>query len=525
MEPVGGLAAPLAESMELTAAPSDGRDPAPWLRRAIDLMVQAHQGSPASRQRRARQALDQARSLGAPLPSLEVLAQAAALQCLGQALAASGLQQAAICTRELAATMECQGSNDKPTVDLQVLDRWIYPRSLRRYQEWILRGQGFQLQLGNGTYELVGCRADLDRNRLLLRRIKDGVLQVLLSSECGEGYALTGQSLQAPGPKDCVPPLLGPAMVRAGNENFAHFLWNELDPILQLLGSEHPLEVVQDTDTVLSLATLPGVHCVDSQLLSQRTSVRLGSTLVTERARRTVLAALRADPIESLPPERARPLILLGVRGPGRRELVNEEQYYVALIAALRQAYPSPLIVLDGFTYQGHGRGVGVVEQRERACTARIHRIISTCGGGFQLENLSALSFPAWLQRSEGIRFYVTHEGTMQHKVGWLRPHIPGLVLVGSADAEAIASWHRQQCEGAGVLATLPPALFAQEASPTAIPPLEQRNRPFRILDLDLAIELTMALICSTINSSMDSGMNATTNNAADLPSIGGRND
>jgi hypothetical protein len=95
---------------------------------------------------------------------------------------------------------------------------------------------------------------------------------------------------------------------------------------------------------------------------------------------------------------------------------------------------------------------------------------------------------------------------------------------VGSADAEAIASWHRQQCEGAGVLATLPPALFAQEASPTAIPPLEQRNRPFRILDLDLAIELTMALICSTINSSMDSGMNATTN-AADLPSIGGRND
>jgi hypothetical protein len=303
--------------------------------------------------------------------------------------------------------------------------------------------------------------------------------------------------------------------VRAGNENFAHFLWNELDPILQLLGSGRPLEVVQDSDTVLSLATLPGVRCLNSEALTQRTSVRLGSTLVTERARRVVLAALRAEPLEPLPPERAKPLVLLGVRGPGRRELGNEEQYYVALIAALRQVYASPLIVLDGFTYQGHGRGVGVVEQRERACTARINRIITTCGGS-QLENLSALSFPAWLQRSEGIRFYVTHEGTMQHKVGWLRPQIPGLVLVGSADAEAIASWHRQQCEGAGVLATLPPALFAQDASPTAIPPLEQRNRPFRILDLDLAVELTMALIGATLNA---------TTNAADIPSIGGRND
>jgi hypothetical protein len=481
-------------------------------------MVDPDQGSPASRQRRACQALDQARSLGAPGPTLEALVQAAALQCLGQALAASGLQQAAICTREVAATAGCSAPTDKPAVDLQVLDRWVHPRSIRRYQEWILRGQGFQLQLGDGTYELVGCRADLDRNRLLLRRCQDGLVQMLLSSECGEGYALTGQPLQAPGPEGGLFAPLGPAIVRAGTENFAHFLWNELDPILEVIGSGHPLEVVQDTDTVLALGTLPGVRCLDPPALSQRTSIRLGSTLVTERARRAVLSALRAEPLEPLPAERARPLLLLGVRGPGRRELANEEQYCVALVAALRQTYPSDLILLDGFTYQGqgHGRGVGVVQQREQACTARIGRIITACGGS-QLENLSGLGFPAWLQRSEGIRFYVTHEGTMQHKVGWLRPQIPGLVLVGSADAAAIASWHRQQCEGAGVVASLPPALFAQEASPTAIPPEEQRNRPFRILDIDVAVELTMALIAATINP----GMNATTN-AADVPSIGG---
>ena len=70
MEPGGGLAAPVAESMELAASPSEARDPGPWLRRAMALMVESDQGSPASRQRRARQALDQARSLGAPEPTL-----------------------------------------------------------------------------------------------------------------------------------------------------------------------------------------------------------------------------------------------------------------------------------------------------------------------------------------------------------------------------------------------------------------------------------------------------------------------
>ena len=518
MEPDWSLEASLAESMELAPVSGDSGDPRPWLKRATLLMVDPDQGSPASRQRRAREALEQARALGALEPILESVVEAVALQCLGQALAASGLTQAATCSRELAATAGCSEPTARPTVDLQVLDRWIYPRSIRRYQEWVLRGQGFQLQLGDGTYELVACRADLDRNRLLFRRCQDGVLRLLLSSECGDGYALTGQPLQTPGAQECLTPLSGAAIVRAGNENFAHFLWNELDPILQILESGQILEVVQDTNTVLQLGALPGVICLEAAALRQRPSVRLGSTLVTERARRTVLAALRAEPLEPLPMERDRPLLLLGVRGPGRRELGNEEQYYIALIAALRHTYPSRLIVLDGFTYQGHGCGLGEVQNREQACTARIKRITAACGGA-QLENLSGLNFPAWLQRTEGIRFYVTHEGTMQHKVGWLRPQIPGLVLVGSADAVAIASWHRQQCEGAGILATLPPALFAQEPTASVIPPLEQRNRPFRILDIDLAVELTMALIDATINS----GMNATTN-AADLPSIGGRN-
>lgn len=49
---------------------------------------------------------------------------------------------------------------------------------------------------------------------------------------------------------------------------------------------------------------------------------------------------------------RPQPLILLGVRGPGRRELRNEVTLMQALIDAITQHFHRPLILLDGFTYQ-----------------------------------------------------------------------------------------------------------------------------------------------------------------------------
>jgi hypothetical protein len=192
-------------------------------------------------------------------------------------------------------------------------------------------------------------------------------------------------------------------------------------------------------------------------------------------------------------------LVLLGVRGPGRRELRNEVAFLSALIDALTRHFQRPLILLDGFTYQHNNQDQPQAQERERACTARVREIMQRCPQA-QLENLSGLNFASWLQRSEGVRFYVSHEGTMQHKLGWLCPEIPGLILVGSARAEAIAHWHRLQCEGAGALTTLPTDLMRQEPIAATEQAQEQeRNQPFEILNIERAVALTMQQITAEL--------------------------
>ena len=452
-------------------------------------------GTAAARVRQARQALLEASSSA---EQIEQTGLESAVLALRQALSNAGLAQAAHHCIELAGSFHWVPSSS-PT-QLAELNQWVYPRSLRRYQLAILDGHAFSLQLGNASYVLQRCNADPDRNHLLLQREGDHSLWWLPSEECSEGYRLEASALRpadgsaAVGTNPAVP-----AVVRAGNSNFAHFLWNELDPLLRLAGTQRTLELVQDTDTVLNLGELDGVQRLGGAPPAEHNSVRLGGTLVSEQARRTVLAALAKEVSTPLPAQRPQPLVLLGVRGPGRRELRNEVAFLSALIDALTRHFQRPLILLDGFTYQHNNQDHPQAEERERACTARAREIMQRCPQA-QLENLSGLNFASWLQRSEGVRFYVSHEGTMQHKLGWLRPEIPGLILVGSARAEAIAHWHRLQCEGAGALTTLPTDLMRQEPITAAEQAQEQeRNQPFEILNIERAVALTMQQITAEL--------------------------
>ena len=467
-----------------------------WLIQAQALLQHEDQGGAASRLRRARQTLGQAHNLGLSSAAIEELGLESGLLALGRALEATGLSRAAQLCRERVAASQAMAS--LPATKLEALNRWVYPRSLRRYQLDILEGRPLELQRDGDTYQLQHCRADADRNHLLLQRLNDQSLWWWSSGECGEGYRLSAQPLQ-PAPPAAAQQRSGErAVVRAGDGNFAHFLWNELDPLLRLLDAGTCLELLQDNDTVLNLAQLEGVSLVEPELMGQRPSVRLGSTLVTAQARATVIEALAREAPPALPPDRPQPLILLGIRGPGRRELRNETVYFRGLIATLTQQFQRPLILLDGFTYQHNNCDHPQAQQREQACAKRVLEIMEACPQA-QLETLSGLGFAAWMQRTQGLRFYVTHEGTMQHKLGWLQPTIPGLCLVGSPHAEAIARWHRHQCEGAGLLATLPTDLYVQDAAAASLPEAEQHNLPFEIVNIERAITLTMALIRSQL--------------------------
>lgn len=451
------------------------------------------------RLRRARQLLLQS---GAPAAAIEQIGLESAALALAQALLNVGLPSAAQRCRHLATTFIPVASACDTPAEIETLNAWVHPRSLRRYQLLVLDGRAFGVRMGDARYVVLGCHADDNRNHLLLERPSDGSLWWWSSGECADGYRLETQQLQ---PADPTEPASShcrwdqPPLVRSGNSNFAHFLWNELDPLLRLIAENRRLELVQDHNTVLELGTLAGVMVQAATQVATRPSVRLGATLVSEQARQTVLRGLEAETsLSPLPSKRPQPMLLLGVRGPGRRELRNEVPFMIGLVNAISQHFHNPLIVLDGFTYQHNNRHHSEAQQRANACGQRIEAIMRACPLA-QLENISGLDFAHWLQRSAGVRFYVTHEGTMHHKLGWLHPEIPGLCLVGSAHAAAIATWHCHQCEGAERFETLPVELYQQDQRPADQPDSEDRNQPFEIKHINRAVALTMQAITTRL--------------------------
>jgi hypothetical protein len=346
---------------------------------------------------------------------------------------------------------------------LHDLDTWVLDRSLRRYQQWIVDQIPFGVAIEGTAYSFHGCRTTADRNHLELHRCSDGAAFVLRSDRCGSGFSLIQSR---PEPLTATPPatpwLDRAPVLRIGDPNFAHFLWNELDPLLHLLNRAQQrgerLAVVQDSDSVLDLSSLEGVALLPPAVLEQRPSVHVGAMRVSEVARRTVLASLGAPPVAKANPAKP-PLLLLGVRGPGRRELLDEDRLLPDVIRQLHQRWPTLRICLDGFTFQHNNRHDPASLARSDAIAARIARIQAACPG-IALETLHGLSFESYLPRVAEASLYITHEGTIQHKIGWMYPEIPGLCLVAGPHGEAVGRWHRDQCEGADHLAVLPTGLL-----------------------------------------------------------------
>lgn len=335
---------------------------------------------------------------------------------------------------------------------VEELDAWEAPRSLRRYQRLLAQGIPFRVRDGGGTvYRCLWCHAEAGRNHLDLEEVSDGGRLRLSSDLCGSGYRLSGQTItELPDAnrserRPTEPP---PALVRVGNSNFAHFIWNELDGLLQLIQQVELLEVVQDKITVLDLAELDSLKLVAHASLASRPSVYPGAMVVTPQVRELVLHHLRVPPQRPAAAENGcQPTLLVGVRGPGKRELVNEEEVICGLLKALSEQLPDARILLDGFSFQLDNLHDSGARSRSDAVMKRIEKIIHRSRGG-NIDVISGLPIAEALAKIRHVNWYVTHEGTMQHKIGWFFPWIPGVCLCGPNYSAAVARWHQQQCFG-----------------------------------------------------------------------------
>lgn len=390
-----------------------------------------------------------------------------------------------------------------PSMTLEQLDEWLFPRSVRRYQQLILDGEEVALTIDSVRFEIVGSRTTHGRNILDLRRASDGSLHELISDACGSGFSLAAGQVRPVDPAvAAIAQRTGKPVVRVGDPNFAHFIWNELDPVLRLAArvSETGLKlpIVQDFDSVLDVGLLHGVEKLPVEVLESRPSIHVGSMVVSVAAREAVLRALNAPVTPQRDATNSR-RVVLGIRGVGLRSLVNEEELVVALVRRLTTRWPNVQVALDGFTFQHNNIHYSSSRERARAVNERIERIATACQP-VPIVSLSGLSFEEYLPQVACATAYVTHEGTIQHKIGWFYPSIPGICLVAGPHARAVADWHLDQVDGEGRLSVLPLGLLERASvelngRSDEAGSVDQRDQPFMCTNIDAAVDAIERLL------------------------------
>jgi hypothetical protein len=384
-----------------------------------------------------------------------------------------------------------------PLLTVDEANQWIWPCSTRLYQYLAIKGTPFSLDIHGKIYSVLGCEASDKANHLFLRENDHGGLYRLESSMCGQAYSINEEEMCI---QDLIPShsLFGrlPSIARCGNANFAHFIWNELDPLLSLW--EHEQVVVplyQDIVSIFDARILPGFRPACTSSLSNSPSVRLGSQIVSNKVQSTVLSSLLQDyKKDSDQSCKNKFSIILGIRGPGNRSIHNEETFYSELVQKI-SSFDGIHIFFDGVTRQlDNGEYPGTLN-RIANVESVINSIVNRCKIS-NYTNLNGLSFKDWLPHSLSADFYITHEGTMQHKIGWLSAHCNGLILTGRKTARSIADWHMNNCEKKSFVHVLDHRKFVMDSS---LPDdsNEERDRCMSVNDIDGAIAETLDILIS----------------------------
>jgi len=377
---------------------------------------------------------------------------------------------------------------------LNQADEWVNSgfKSLRFYQKLLVEGKKFRLLINDKVHAIKSSSALGHCNCLLLVDLESSQELVLKSSGAGKGYCLSGQPLLSVehGPKTWPTNISGPAIIRTGTCNFAHFIWNEFDPLLELINRQESLNCYQDVNSIYDLSSLTGLKMVDPKELIQQPSVRLGSMLVTDRVRSYIynFYGISDQPKASS----GRKTLLLGIRGPGKRSLENELEFFSSLLAQLQPLADQIRILLDGITVQNEHSITSEIQSRINSCDHLIRQLTAKAGS-IPVVNINGLGFSEWLPLASSVDFYVTHEGTMQHKLAWIFPSKVGICLIGRENAGSIAKWHRNQSHNSSTVHFLPPALFKLGDIPSNR--CNERDRIFKIIDINEAARYSVDLI------------------------------
>lgn len=295
------------------------------------------------------------------------------------------------------------------------------------------------------------------------------------------------------------------AKVKIGHPNFAHHAWNELAALKQ----SSAVVDLSDVDLEYSFHPLGAPDFLTLGLRScgrapaAATELREGGALftpigglrldaVTARAvtrRALVTASTAAKALAMQLNAAAGPTIWLTARREGRG-CRNQTALYAQTAALLREHGLAASFIIDGFSLPEDFASPDYDPVRpaflRRAAdfTAEARRICDAIEAlGFTCASTAELGLMDTIALSTAADFFITHEGTLHHKIGWFNP-TPGWVHTGPAVIRpGLARWHAAQADLA-VEPALPAADWMQDCGPSRAHPDSQRNKDYAVADI-----------------------------------------
>ncbi len=368
------------------------------------------------------------------------------------------------------------------------LNEYIGSKCLRIYQKLISENHEFLIQVNNIKYKFLKATIDGDRTLLFLSSVNTNEFFCLLSDEAGTGYKLSGSILRLDENMNRILQnnyLYNKTCIVIGHWNFAHYIWNQLSAFDFISPYEDFVychikpsfgyvdEIVKKGFTRVSVARLD----------DYKNKIFLGGELLNSEVHKKLMESL-LNKIGNFRYCLTKKLIYLGVRGPGIRELENEVDFYVELINTINESNNDIHFLIDGFSYLDTNKEI--FSNRSNDIAHQINKIIYRSHKK-NIEIIHGLHIIDALGFIKDIDFYITHEGTMHHKIAWFFKGKDGIILTGSPYPEATARWHASQVEGCRLPGFLPLGQASWGGN---------RQSPWRISD----IAISAAYINSLLN-------------------------
>ena len=294
-------------------------------------------------------------------------------------------------------------------------------------------------------------------------------------------------------------------LVVAGHINFAHLVWNEFPALHTLRHLAGGFEVSIPFDPLGLIESFCVEHDVPYELMARqghdvwepRPAVNPGAVLCGVEAMRDARRHISRTPVPQLPAHTPRFYVSVRERG---RTMVNQTEFLIALTRGMLRAYPGAMVVLDGFSLPVDFTREAYDDYRhrfdEREAGAR--RIVGAVRAALpaalaaRVLDITGLPLTAALQVISTCHYYVTHSGTMQHKAGWFFP-LPGTMHGNlSSSTPAALRWHAAPVDEAAVPRGLPAELL-QDLDVTDMPNIVDRNRDYRLMDVNAAVDAVLA--------------------------------